>query len=223
MAPNYSVNEEMFRLVRPDISSGTYGRTFCNAPVRVTLTRITPGGGFTPHVDPHGHIFIFLSGKGDLTIGTETHRVEPGAIHTVPPGTEHAIENGQMVDLLLLSCNLPSDCSLDVPLDNLFADIPTELPDEHFDQLYATENFLLERIVSHGHTTAPDTWYEQDRDEWVCLLSGGARLTFPDAEPRTLRPGEHFALPAGLRHRVDWTDPEVDSVWLALHYTSGKG
>lgn len=220
MRPDRFQGEEMFQLIRPDVAAGVYGRTFLAEPVRVTLTRITPGGGFVPHVDDFSHIFTFLSGEGNLTLDGKTERIVPGMIRVTPAGAEHAIENDQMEDLRLLTCNLPEGYSLDVPLNNLFSDLPEAAADEQFEQLYTTENFLIERIVSHGHTTPPDTWYNQKRDEWVFLLSGGARLTFPDAEPCTLCPGDHVSLPAGMRHRVDWTEPDVDSVWLALHYTS---
>jgi cupin 2 domain-containing protein len=53
----------------------------------------------------------------------------------------------------------------------------------------------------------------------VALLSGAAGLRFEDeAEPRVLAPGDHLLIPAHRRHRVEWTDPETPTVWLALHY-----
>jgi cupin 2 domain-containing protein len=32
-----------------------------------------------------------------------------------------------------------------------------------------------------------------------------------------MRPGDYVNLPAHCRHRVEWTDPERETVWLALH------
>ena len=53
----------------------------------------------------------------------------------------------------------------------------------------------------------------------MALLSGGAGLRFEDeAEPRVLAPGDYLLIPAHRRHRVEWTDPETPTVWLALHY-----
>jgi cupin 2 domain-containing protein len=33
-----------------------------------------------------------------------------------------------------------------------------------------------------------------------------------------MRPGDWLVIPARRRHRVEWTDPERPTVWLALHY-----
>ncbi len=51
------------------------------------------------------------------------------------------------------------------------------------------------------------------------LLSGAARLRFADEdEPRHLGPGDWVDIPAHCRHRVEWTDPDQPTVWLAVHY-----
>jgi cupin 2 domain-containing protein len=102
---------------------------------------------------------------------------------------------------------------------NLFVPIPAEVTEEIIQVLLATGNFRLERIVSTGQATPPGEWYDQETHEWVALLTGGAGLWFEDeAEPRVLRPGDCLVIPAHRRHRVEWTDPETPTVWLALHY-----
>ena len=107
---------------------------------------------------------------------------------------------------------------------NLFAPIPPEISAESIQVLLATAHFRLERIVSTGQATPPGGWYDQDTHEWVALLSGGARLRFEDeAEPRVLSPGDCLLIPAHRRHRVEWTDPETPTVWLALHYSENRG
>ncbi len=104
-------------------------------------------------------------------------------------------------------------------MDNLFTTISPEVPGEIFEILLEAGNFRLERIVSHGQATPPGEWYDQDTHEWVALLSGAAGLRFEDeAAPRVLRPGDYLLIPAHRRHRVEWTDPEAPTVWLALHY-----
>ena len=104
-------------------------------------------------------------------------------------------------------------------MDNLFTPILPEVTEETFQVLLSTGNFRLERIVSTGQATPAGEWYDQDTHEWVALLSGAAGLRFEDeAEPRVLRPGDHLLIPAHRRHRVEWTDPEIPTVWLALHY-----
>jgi len=62
----------------------------------------------------------------------------------------------------------------DIPTGNLFHDLPARLTDERFETLLATPGLKLERIVSTGQTTPEGQWYDQDRDEWVVLLRGGA-------------------------------------------------
>jgi len=102
---------------------------------------------------------------------------------------------------------------------NLFAAMPTALGQELIEPLIETPSLRLERIVSIGHVTPTGEWYDQDRPEWVILLSGGATLRFEDqVEPIALRPGDHLLIPAHCRHRVEWTDPNQHTVWLALHY-----
>jgi cupin 2 domain-containing protein len=102
---------------------------------------------------------------------------------------------------------------------NLFAPIPRDLPAEVQEILLQTGSFQLERIVSPGHSTPEGRWYDQDTHEWVLLLSGAAGLRFQgEAEVRVLKPGDYLLIPAHCRHRVEWTDPEGPSVWLALHY-----
>jgi len=106
-----------------------------------------------------------------------------------------------------------------VPMKNLFEPLPAPSPDEHVDVLARGSEFRLERIVSMGHATPPGQWYDQPRDEWVALLSGSARLRFEDeADPVAMRPGDWMYIAAHRRHRVEATDANGPTVWLALHY-----
>lgn len=102
---------------------------------------------------------------------------------------------------------------------NLFEAIPAELPEELCDSLVESDRVRIERIVSRAHCTAPGVWYDQDRPEWVAVLRGRAQIAFADgAEPVFLEPGDWLLIPAHLRHRVASTDPEQDTVWLAVHF-----
>lgn len=104
---------------------------------------------------------------------------------------------------------------------NLFTDLRIRSGEESFDDLVRCQNFRLERIVSTGQCSPPDFWYEQDLDEWVAVLQGEARIRIEsESSHRTLGPGDHILLKAGLRHRVEWTDPTQPTVWLALHFDS---
>jgi len=104
------------------------------------------------------------------------------------------------------------------PLGNLLADLPQPLPEELFQTLLERPGCRLERIVSRGHATPQGQWYDQAWDEWVLLFKGAAALEIEGREALLeLHPGDHLLLPAHQRHRVAWTDPAGETVWLALH------
>ena len=72
---------------------------------------------------------------------------------------------------------------------NLFANIPTGLPEELIEPLLESDSVRVERIVSHGYASSDDFWYDQDRHEWVVVLSGSAKLRFED-ETVEMNPGD---------------------------------
>jgi cupin 2 domain-containing protein len=100
---------------------------------------------------------------------------------------------------------------------NLFGEIPQELPEELFAVLAENENVKVERIVSDGHASPEGFWHDQDRNEWVLLLSGCAVLTVGD-ERVELNPGDHLLIPAHQRHRVESTSATEKTIWLAVFY-----
>ena len=103
---------------------------------------------------------------------------------------------------------------------NLFQSIPSSLPEELIETLVKGDNVTVERIVSRGHVTADGQWYDQDKDEWVVLLTGAASLQIEGkADLVSLLPGDSLHLPAHLKHRVEWTDPDQDSIWIAVHFS----
>lgn len=103
-------------------------------------------------------------------------------------------------------------------LANLF-DIPaTDRADEIFDDLLSSDNVRIQRIVSHGQSSPPDFWHDQDRHEWVIVLSGSARIGYENGDTVHLEPGDYLSIPAHTRHRLEWTPPNVDTVWLAVFY-----
>lgn len=102
-------------------------------------------------------------------------------------------------------------------LPNLFTDLPDNLPGELVTILLEAVNVRIERIVSHGHASPPDFWYDQNDDEWVIVLKGAARLRFDDRTVE-LRPGDFVNIPAHQRHRVEWTTPDELTFWLAVYY-----
>jgi cupin 2 domain-containing protein len=106
-------------------------------------------------------------------------------------------------------------------IDNIFAGLPSAAAGEVFETIAGAADVRIERIVSHGQATPEGEWYDQQLDEWVILLSGSAGILFEgETEPCRLVSGDHLLIPAGCRHRVDWTAAECDTVWLAVHFPS---
>ena len=83
----------------------------------------------------------------------------------------------------------------------------------------------IERIVSRrGHSSPEGFWYDQRDWEWVMVLTGRAKVRFEgDHGTVCLGPGDHITIPPRTRHRVEWTDPEAETVWLAVHYCMQTG
>ena len=105
-----------------------------------------------------------------------------------------------------------------IDFGNLFEGFDAKAPDERFDALLTRPDLRIERIVSTGQAGAEGHWYDQPQTEWVVLLSGSAVLRFEDeAEPRVLRPGDWMTIAPRRRHRVEATDAQTPSVWLAVH------
>jgi cupin 2 domain-containing protein len=104
---------------------------------------------------------------------------------------------------------------------NLFAGVPAVLQDERIECLATSADTRILRIVSIGHVTPPGTWYDQPETEWVALIQGQATLRFEQDGLRTLYAGDYLTIPAGCRHRVEWTSSEPAAIWLAVHYPQG--
>ena len=101
---------------------------------------------------------------------------------------------------------------------NLLDNLPVTGTSEAFDDLVRTGSVRVERIVSRGHGSPATGWYEQSEHEWVMVLAGAGRIQFESGEEVPLGAGDCLNIPAGCRHRVSWTDPQVATVWLAVFY-----
>lgn len=103
-------------------------------------------------------------------------------------------------------------------MDNLYDNLPEQLPRETFTDLLNAGSIRIERILSRGQTSPETGWYDQHEHEWVILLEGAAELTFSSGDVITLRAGDYLNIPAHTPHRVSWTDPDQTSIWLAVFY-----
>lgn len=98
--------------------------------------------------------------------------------------------------------------------------LPEGTGEERFEDLIRQPGLRIERIVSTGQSSPPGFWYDQPEGEWVLLLVGQARLLIEGEDhPRALKAGDWIDLPPHCRHRVEWTDPECRTIWLAVHYS----
>jgi len=102
---------------------------------------------------------------------------------------------------------------------NLFHPLPAALEAEVFEDLVRSSSVRIERIVSPpGHRSPESGWYDQDENEWVIVLRGGATLEFEHGATHALAAGEYLNIPAHARHRVASTAPDEPTLWLAVFY-----
>ena len=103
-------------------------------------------------------------------------------------------------------------------MNNIFDSIPDNLDAEVFEQLIKCDEVTIERIISKGHTSPDSGWYDQDKNEWLMVLQGEAILSFEDEPSTKLKAGNYINITAHKKHKVEWTDPDRETIWLAVHY-----
>jgi len=103
-------------------------------------------------------------------------------------------------------------------ISNIFKSIPKHFDKEIFDLIVQKGDLKIERIVSKGHVSPDNEWYDQEKDEWVIVLEGAAEIDFDNSGIIKLKAGDYVNIPAHTKHRVTWTTPDAETVWLAIHY-----
>jgi cupin 2 domain-containing protein len=101
---------------------------------------------------------------------------------------------------------------------NLFTDIPANVTEEIFQTLVQSDNVRIERIISQGQASPENFWYDQQQNEWVVVLKGSAAIRFENGNLVELHEGHFVNIPAHEKHRVEWTDSDSVTVWLAVFY-----
>lgn len=104
-------------------------------------------------------------------------------------------------------------------MKNIFSSVPDILEEEIFEDLLRCDNLRIERIISKGHASPKEGWYDQKEHEWVLVLKGSAIIAFEDGREIKLVKGDYLNICAHEKHRVKWTDPEEATIWLALFYS----
>lgn len=101
---------------------------------------------------------------------------------------------------------------------HIFNILPDDLSEEVFEDLIKTKHLKIERIISKGQTSPEDFWYDQQQNEWLIVLKGSAIIAFENQENVTLKQGDYLNIKAHQKHRVHWTKPDTETIWLAIHY-----
>ncbi len=102
--------------------------------------------------------------------------------------------------------------------DNILGGIPESLPEELEQVLAENEHVSIRRILSRGHSTPAQGWYEQQDHEWVLVLKGEGIIEFADNSECHMFEGDYCYIPALKKHRVKWTREQEVTVWLAIHF-----
>ncbi|UCB56083.1 MAG: cupin domain-containing protein [Thiotrichales bacterium] len=101
---------------------------------------------------------------------------------------------------------------------NIYTPVPTDLDEEVFELLTEHQNVRIERIISSGHKSPENHWYDQEQNEWVLVLKGEACIGFENDVDLNLGEGDHINIPAHTKHRVVSTSLETETIWLAVFY-----
>ena len=99
---------------------------------------------------------------------------------------------------------------------NIYSNIPEKLSDEIVDVIFQSEIIRIERIISDGQASPDNFWYDQEENEWVILLKGKAKIKYQDQSEQNLTEGDYIFIPSHKKHRVEWTDNNIKTVWLAV-------
>lgn len=107
---------------------------------------------------------------------------------------------------------------MNAELKNIFENIPEEIPEELIEVIAGNDKVRIERIVSDGHSSPKEFWYDQDEAEFVVLLQGSAELIFEDNGKTEMKQGDYIFIPPHKKHRVQKTDENKKTVWLAVFF-----
>ena len=107
-------------------------------------------------------------------------------------------------------------------MKNILDAIPADSADEIFESLIDNGSVRIERIISRGHASPESGWYDQQQNEWIMVIRGEANLVFDDGNSVNMREGDYLNIPAHCKHRVEWTAPDIETIWLVVHYQQDR-
>ncbi len=101
---------------------------------------------------------------------------------------------------------------------NIYNNIPQDLSEEVFEDIFTSKNVRIERIISNAHHSPDEFWYDQEQSEWVMVLQGEAEIEYIDNRVLKLVAGDYENITAHTKHRVKSTSDDGITLWLAVFY-----
>ena len=90
--------------------------------------------------------------------------------------------------------------------------------EEIFNNLLSHKNVKINKIISPPNFVSEQ--FIQDEDEWVILLQGSAILEINQKITKLVKDSYIF-IPAKTPHKILSTEPNIKTIWLAVHIYSG--
>ena len=76
----------------------------------------------------------------------------------------------------------------------------------------------IDQIISKCHRSPASGLHEQAHNKWGIVLKRQAIILFNNQNEVHLNEGDYIEILALQTHRVSWTDPQIEMLWLAVHY-----
>ncbi|NET24795.1 cupin domain-containing protein [Okeania sp. SIO1I7] len=86
--------------------------------------------------------------------------------------------------------------------------------EEILKNLLSHKNVKINKIISPPNFVSEE--FIQDEDEWVILLQGSAILEINQKNTKLVK-DSHIFIPAKTPHKIISTDPNIETIWLAIH------
>ena len=99
-----------------------------------------------------------------------------------------------------------------------YSKLPGKKDKELFENIFSSDNILIERIISSGWNKIDDKWYDQEKDEWVILLKGFATIEFEKNKITELVEGDYLFIPTHCKHKVTKSSSKPPCIWLTVHF-----
>ncbi|MDY7006608.1 MAG: cupin domain-containing protein [Cyanobacteriota bacterium] len=86
--------------------------------------------------------------------------------------------------------------------------------EEILKNLLSHKNVKINKIISPPNFVSEE--FIQDEDEWVTLLQGSAIFQVNQKIIKLVKDSYIF-IPAKTPHKIISTDPNIETIWLAIH------